>query len=1406
MPVQFIKDASGRLVPQGDAKDTTAYVSEQPPAVSKPEKPKQKNWWEQTLNNLQYEMKRVQQNPIRAAQTYATNASGFAQVNNNVRHEVNQLRNPETRGQRLATYGANAANSIVSQHNPAMTKINTMATQGIATSGANLLRNLGGSSPVLDKAEDRAYQFTGSKPPSEMTPEEKAANDIQASVVAQGALTLTGGAALNATAPKLAALLDPTKAPNLVHAIGRAITAEGLADAVATMFEDNTGGSALALVDALFGTQSDPVKPGMSYPEATAAALLPNAAFAIPLAGLGAAVPRLLPGNTQARRAQRIVDERSRQRNTLESNGVVQSNPETGQSAFTPEAMEQKAPPQTWKEAEAAAKERLGIADPKPDGGIPSQEMTPGGAVTEGKLPTADPNQDPWAVQYDPDLPEADVGLELIERLDDEELKVALDADDPIAAAAELLDSRPELNLDEIGGVEPELARADGGNLANPATPWRSQWQALPTEQLQAMAARSAELGERLVSLTGKTADEAVKADLIDALDSLAADGSVYLPSRMNPDVTLVPTAEIQVDPGRFQFKQGVDAQGQQKGNSLSGVEKWNTDLEQSIQLWLDPADGKPYVVNGHNRVAKAKELGIPSLRAEEILAEDAVQARAAGALANIASGGGTPFDAAKFFRDSGITDPAAIQQLGLPLQSGTTANGLALAQLPDNIFQDAVDGRISLNKAAALGAAGLDEAGMQQAYKLLQGRDMTDGTWSELLQQAKSAPTVDGGQVDLFGNTEQVNLMVQKAELARLLRADISGDKKLFGRTAKNAGKLETAGNKIDAAASGDVAAKAAGLLDAFDREKYLAGSPISEVLNRGAADVAAGAKPSVVAKRLKQELVQALDQVEVPAAAIVEPEAAAPAMDVARELGADERQAMQVAAVQKSVANGKVRPPATPIPEIPPVTTNLEKAVKDLEAGEITDDVVKLLDDEARLQDHYKRVEAAAEAAQTQEIRDAVGYDELSYEQKKALGVTDGFERPAQPVTPAFAFPADLSKSAPRYGMAQVTFGSDLDRAAYMLRDASKKSKGEDRLIAALEAAGLDVDQVRQHGRKVHQALKDKVKAETGSAAAPRSAMKIRLDEVGGGMPADALANVDNPKGWGSVDGATVPKDGYQELPSYYEMNAYQRARYNNMREIGESLTEEIRRVAGADVDVVIDPRLYLAKGKVPGWGLGKPGSTKQIGGWYRPMEDMITINNVLAGDDGRLLQTAYHEAFHRMQYAILTKQELEVMNSIPGRLKIFAGAAAHVQKGTNLLEYQAVAFQKYAFARQLGIDPVVYMTDGTKASTPRALKYLSQVISVFDKLWNVLERAHNWANGRGYQSVKDIYENAFLGKLGQRETDHVMEYITPDQVARERMLEGWRKTLASVDGRVTQLDAEMNQIRALAAKEGC
>ena len=100
--------------------------------------------------------------------------------------------------------------------------------------------------------------------------------------------------------------------------------------------------------------------------------------------------------------------------------------------------------------------------------------------------------------------------------------------------------------------------------------------------------------------------------------------------------------------------------------------------------------------------------------------------------------------------------------------------------------------------------------------------------------------------------------------------------------------------------------------------------------------------------------------------------------------------------------------------------------------------------------------------------------------------------------PVQPAFTFPADLAKSNPRYGMATVQFGSDYDRAAYMLRNAAKKSKGEDRLIAALEEAGYDIAEVRKHGQAVNEALKAKAKEQTGSARAPQSPAELQLDQL--------------------------------------------------------------------------------------------------------------------------------------------------------------------------------------------------------------------------------------------------------------------------------------------------------------------
>lgn len=101
---------------------------------------------------------------------------------------------------------------------------------------------------------------------------------------------------------------------------------------------------------------------------------------------------------------------------------------------------------------------------------------------------------------------------------------------------------------------------------------------------------------------------------------------------------------------------------------------------------------------------------------------------------------------------------------------------------------------------------------------------------------------------------------------------------------------------------------------------------------------------------------------------------------------------------------------------------------------------------------------------------------------------------QTPAVVPTP-FVLPRELSRSAPRYGMATVSFSSDLDRAAYVLaNDAIKPSKAAPKFRAAVEAAGLSVSEVVEHGKKVKAAIKQ----EAGGGAAPRSEVDIRLPEV--------------------------------------------------------------------------------------------------------------------------------------------------------------------------------------------------------------------------------------------------------------------------------------------------------------------
>src|SRR6185437_14144591 len=315
--------------------------------------------------------------------------------------------------------------------------------------------------------------------------------------------------------------------------------------------------------------------------------------------------------------------------------------------------------------------------------------------------------------------------------------------------------------------------------------------------------------------------------------------------------VKRIPTSEIHFDPKRFQYKMGTDEQG---ATGLLKGRKWNDKFAGLISIWKDPADGKTYVVNGHHRVQLAKYNRVPSVNVQYLDVPNAEEARAVGALQNIADGRGTAMDAAKFFRDSGATQEA-LDKEGVSLGESTAANGLALARLDPSIFDKVVSGKIRPGRAVAIGNA-TDVPEQQEAIlKLIdqreaKGRSVTDETINELARMAKGAGEHTEHQVDLFGShAETRNLALEKAEVSSAMRSAIGQEKRDFSSVAdeSKASRLARAGNKINAGKNAVRAKSAEQALEVYDRLSSRAG-PIDDILNRAAKELANGANPATV------------------------------------------------------------------------------------------------------------------------------------------------------------------------------------------------------------------------------------------------------------------------------------------------------------------------------------------------------------------------------------------------------------------------------------------------------------------------------------------------------------------------------------------------------------------------------
>ena len=349
--------------------------------------------------------------------------------------------------------------------------------------------------------------------------------------------------------------------------------------------------------------------------------------------------------------------------------------------------------------------------------------------------------------------------------------------------------------------------------------------------------------------------EEVLKPDT-DILDEVV-ETDVTSIERVNPN-------DIKVDPKRFQFKQDVDPKtGAGKGLD---IEKWDENLAGVVIIWEDK-NGDRYIVNGHHRLQKAKELGVDGLYARILREEDGISdkdARLIGAKVNIAEGHGSLVDAAKLFREGGYT-LEQLKEEGLPLSSGNARKGYALAQLTDNLFDKVVTKQITENQGAIIGEmipsdGGENDARQEYILKQLLNKDITNRVLVEMIDAIKSIDPESHVQQTLFGMEEVWDTATFdiKPKLIAETKRLISSDKNAFSKAIKSADTLKRAGNILKDEENVKQKDALEMALEFIDKGKFLKGDPISEIFDRLSQHIIAGASTKEVAKQAAKEIVK--------------------------------------------------------------------------------------------------------------------------------------------------------------------------------------------------------------------------------------------------------------------------------------------------------------------------------------------------------------------------------------------------------------------------------------------------------------------------------------------------------------------------------------------------------------------
>ena len=934
--------------------------------------------------------------------------------------------------------------------------------------------------------------------------------------------------------------------------------------------------------------------------------------------------------------------------------------------------------------------------------------------------------------------------------------------------------------LTEIGRKAREDAGIDLGLVPDPGTQGTIPAPAAPiSPEAAAIALQNAQA--ELVTSTQRLQSEAAKEVVTAPEAAVVPQGQ--LPGMNQPAYSQVATIEtslVAAAPKTFQYKaEGQTATG--RSGSLAEENVYDPRYGGVISVWKDTqgelgAPGQVYVVNGHNRLELANRSGFPVINVQYIDAPTAAEARMTGALQNIKDDKGTAIDAAKIFRDTGMSvEDLRLQNVNL--NGKLASEGVALSRLPQWLFDKTATGDLPTAKAVALGSAsGVDDAIISDVAK-----QAIAGKWSaekivQAMQEAKfagatAAPAggVLPGFEEMFKTTNVVDLIDIRTAAYRQLSVEMRA--LAAASQAKNTSYLEAAGNAINVEGSQAARKMAAEAVAVFNRVTAYEG-PVRTILNELAAQMPTGKGRDKAATNLVQFNLQRLRdaissemngprliqdeavarQIEEPPAAVaVETPGAGYADPLEAENLADARTYLglpatanvaQVARVAKQsgydgivftgdfgLPGGKKEIDLRTLPEVkaPENAGNpVPIQAKPTEAAPVVDN------------------EAVSTALERQALAEEAGDTQLAGELGNWLGrrgvavqpMGDVAAAAIEPPTPGLTLPRELAGLKPRYSYGQkkfeLAFETDLDRVAYTLAgDATgKPSKSHQKYRDWLESNGLDPAEVAAYGARV---VKPSIK-DMAATAAPGT-LQVRNQGFGG---AEFSAELPNLKGWQNVEtgtGGTIG-EGYTGVNRITERQANELAR----------IAYEVSGVT--DFEILNRIEVVYGKKQAREYGdMGLVGKTAELGGIYkygkRMADDAIQVAMSAYGRTlsySRMLSNTYHESFHRLQQWFLTDKEQAVLAR--GEKAIRELAATNAEAFGNL---QAAAKFRNG-------------TTGIREAVAEAfagyMRGLGPEVQGFGKIKQLVDRTINGILTFGeFKTWDDVFEKAALGDIKDR-----------------------------------------------------